>query len=417
MEYDPDRVIIVGAGVIGLSTAWHLLKAGRPVTIIDRGDELPGCSYGNAGMVVPSHFIPLAAPGVIAKGLKWLANPEGPFYIRPRASLDLARWCKIFASHATEKHTMASRELLRDMHMESRRLFQEMTDAAEVKLAKRGLLMLCKTQKGLDEEAEVAAMANELGVGAEVCDATRIKELDPAIKMDVLGGVWFQDDCHMDPAAFMRGLRKRVQEMGAEIVENTSVRGLKRGGNADVQLDGVSTPPGLQIVLACGAWSGELMKTLGHRMPMQAGKGYSLTLDAPRELPELCSLLCEAKVAVTPMDGKLRIGGTMEICGNDLSVSPRRVRGIVKAATEYFPTYEEADFENITPWSGLRPCSPDGLPYIGRVAGFSNLTIASGHSMMGLSMAPVTGRLVSEILGGSGDTCMDIRMLDPLRFN
>lgn len=417
MEYESDRVIVVGAGVIGLCSAYSLMKAGRPVTIIDRdGETKTSCSYGNAGMVVPSHFIPLAAPGMISKGLKWLANPEGPFYIRPRFSLDLVRWCQLFASHATAQHVDASCELIRDMNVESRRLFNDLAKEVGVELTEKGLLMLCKSDKGLLEETEVAEMANRLGVDAEVCDPARLRELDSGIQMEVKGGVWFKNDCHMDPAAFVSGLRARVKAMGAEFVEGVKVTSLSKRSAGVVKLDGVETPPGQQIVLACGAWSGELMKSLGHRMPMQAGKGYSLTMGNPRELPELCSILCEAKVAVTPMGGQLRFGGTMEICGNDLSVNPRRVKGIVKSVSNYFPNYQESDFDGIEPWAGLRPCSPDGLPYIGRVTGYSNLTVASGHSMMGLSMGPVTGRLVAELLG-SDNPCMDVRKLDPLRFD
>lgn len=419
MKNDSERVIIVGAGVIGLCAAWHCLKAGKSVTLIDRDSEkksiLTGCSYGNAGMVVPSHFIPLAAPGIIAKGIKWLANPEGPFFIRPRASLDLMRWCKIFTTHATTRHVMESRELLRDLNLESRRLFVEMAKEAGTQLTERGLLMLCQSAKGLDEEAEVAAMAHELGMKAEVCDPTRLRELDPSIEMDVKGGVWFQQDCHMDPADFMIGLRRRVLEMGAEIVEEAEVTGLHNEGGGTVSLQGVIVPPDSQIVLTCGTWTVDLLKSIGKRMPMQAGKGYSLTLDSPPELPEMCSILSEAKVAVTPMNGKLRFAGTMEVCGNDLSINPRRVHGIVRSACQYFPSFDENDFQEAEPWAGLRPCSPDGLPYIGRVAGFSNLTVATGHSMMGISMGPMTGRLVAEILGCAG-TCLDIRKLDPLRF-
>lgn len=417
MEDESDSVIVVGAGVIGLCTAYSLLKAGRPVTIIDRDGEIKtGCSYGNAGMVVPSHFIPLAAPGMISKGLKWLANPEGPFYIRPRLSPSLIRWCKIFASHATAKHVDASCELIRDMNMESRRLFVDLAKDVGVELNERGLLMLCNSDKGLDEEVEVAEMANRLGVGAEVCDPARLQELDGGIRMEVKGGVWFKNDCHLDPAAFVTGLRAKVKEMGAEFLENTKVTGLSKQSGGTVKLDGAAVPSGYQIILACGAWTSELMKTLGHFMPMQAGKGYSLTMANPRELPELCSILCEAKVAVTPMGGRLRFGGTMEICGNDLSVNPRRVKGIIKSVNRYFPNYEESDFEGIEPWAGLRPCSPDGLPYIGRVAGYSNLTVASGHSMMGLSMGPVTGRLVAEIIS-TGSPSIRMEKLDPLRFD
>ncbi|MBT8044327.1 MAG: FAD-dependent oxidoreductase [Verrucomicrobiae bacterium] len=415
-SFDKDRVVIVGGGVIGLCSAYHCLKSGLPVTVIDQHQPSDsGCSYGNAGMVVPSHFIPLAAPGMISKGLKWLANPEGPFYIRPRASMELMRWCKIFMAHATDKHVRESRELLRDLNLESRRIFVGMAKDAGCKLEEKGLLMLCNTDKGLDEEAEVAGMADELGVQAEVCSPERLKELDPGIEMDVKGGVWFKQDCHMDPASFMHGLRKKVVEMGAEMVTDARVTALHRGSAGTVSLDGVNIPPGLQIVLACGSWSGDLLKTLGRRLPMQAGKGYSLTLDRPTQLPELCSILCEAKVAVTPMGAHLRFAGTMEICGNDISVNPRRVRGIVRSAQKYFPRLKQGDFEGLKPWVGLRPCSPDGLPYIGRVSGYSNLTVATGHSMMGLSMGPVTGMLVSEIVA-DGQPLLDITKLAPLRF-
>ena len=370
------------------------------MTIVDRESSVgEGCSYGNAGMVVPSHFIPLAAPGMVSKGLKWLANPEGPFYIRPRLSLDLMRWCKLFMTHSTQKHVMNSRELIRDLNLESRRLFVDMVKEAGVELTERGLLMLCNTDKGLNGEAEVAAMANELGVSAEVCDPARLRELDGGIEMDVKGGVWFKQDCHMDPAGFVNGLRTKVIEIGAEILEGAEVTGLQKEGGGRVSLVGADTPPGQNIVLACGAWTSDLVKTIGARIPMQAGKGYSLTLVRPRELPELCSILSEAKVAVTPINGQLRFAGTMEVCGNDLSVNKRRVGGIIHSVQKYFPSYQEDDFAEVKPWTGLRPCSPDGLPYIGRISGFSNLTVATGHSMMGLSMGPVTGKLVSEILG------------------
>ncbi len=370
------------------------------MTIVDRESSVgEGCSYGNAGMVVPSHFIPLAAPGMVSKGLKWLANPEGPFYIRPRLSLDLMRWCKLFMTHSTQKHVMNSRELIRDLNLESRRLFVDMVKEAGVELTERGLLMLCNTDKGLNGEAEVAAMANELGVSAEVCDPARLRELDGGIEMDVKGGVWFKQDCHMDPAGFVNGLRTKVIEIGAEILEGAEVTGLQKEGGGRVSLVGADTPPGQNIVLACGAWTSDLVKTIGARIPMQAGKGYSLTLVRPRELPELCSILSEAKVAVTPINGQLRFAGTMEVCGNDLSVNKRRVGGIIHSVQKYFPSYQEDDFAEVKPWTGLRPCSPDGLPYIGRISGFSNITVATGHSMMGLSMGPVTGKLVSEILG------------------
>ncbi len=389
------------------------------VSVIDRApseSDVSGCSYGNAGMVVPSHFIPLAAPGIIGKGIKWLADPEGPFFIRPRASLDLMRWGRLFTSHATDKHVMASRELLRDLNLASRRLFLDMAKQIGIPVEQRGLLMLCRTEKGMEEEAEVAKMARELGVDAELCSPQRLTELDSKIQMDVVGGVWFKQDCHLDPAAFLSALRRELESMGAEMIYDAEVSGLDRQGDGQVSLKGAVVPPGSQILLCCGVWTDGLLKTMGKRMPMQAGKGYSLTLKSPREQPQLCSILAEAKVAVTPMGERLRFAGTMEICGADLSVNSRRIRGIVRSACEYFPSFSEEDFQDTPAWAGLRPCSPDGLPYIGRVAGCSNLTVATGHSMMGLSMGPVTGQLVMESMLGR-PPLMDIQKLDPMRFD
>ena len=244
MNSDKDRVIIVGTGVIGLCSAWHCLQAGKAVTLVERdSDNQDGCSFGNAGMVVPSHFIPLAAPGMISKGIKMLANPEGPFYIRPRLSMDLLRWCKIFMTHCTQKHVAMHRELLRDLNVESRKMFNAMAADVGSELTEKGLLMLCNTDKGLAEEAEVAAMANELGVTAEVCDSARIKELDPGITMNVKGGIWFKNDCHMDPASFMKGLRAKVIEMGAEIIRNTEITGLRKNSDGSVSLKGFDTAP------------------------------------------------------------------------------------------------------------------------------------------------------------------------------
>jgi D-amino-acid dehydrogenase len=180
-----NQVMIVGGGVIGLCSAYYALKRGFAVTVVEResagGDN---CSMGNAGMIVPSHFTPLAAPGMIAKGLRWMFNPESPFYVRPRVDLDLMRWGWLFYRHSTERHVAASRELLRDLNLESRRLFAELAEEEDFGLAKRGLLMLCKTQKGLDEEAHVAKEAHEIGLQADVLTVAATALLDPAITMD-----------------------------------------------------------------------------------------------------------------------------------------------------------------------------------------------------------------------------------------
>src|SRR6478752_3616496 len=396
------RVVIVGGGVIGLCSAYYALKRGLAVTVIEReaagGDN---CSMGNAGMIVPSHFTPLAAPGMIAKGLRWMFNPESPFYVRPRVNLDLMRWGWLFYRHSTERHVTASRELLRDLNLESRRLFAELSEEEDFGLVKRGLLMLCKTQKGLDEEAHVASQAHEIGLKAEVLDAAATALLDPATTMDVGGSVYFSQDCHLSPSRFMESMRRRVLAAGGVIESSVTIDAIEtREGHVVAVTGNGRRFEGDQFVISGGSWTANLLKSVGFQLSLQAGKGYSLTLPSPPELPQLCSIFAEAKVAITPMDGRLRFGGTMEVGGLDLSINPARVRGIVKSVNAYFPKFSESDFDGVKPWAGLRPVSPDGVPYLGPVPKLNNLLVASGHAMMGLSLGPVSGCLIADLLAG-----------------
>ena len=412
-----DRVVVVGGGVIGLCSAYYALRRGLQVTVVER--ELAGadnCSMGNAGMIVPSHFTPLAAPGMISKGLRWMLNPESPFYVRPRVNLDLMRWGWLFYRHSTVRHVAQSRELLRDLNMESRRLFTELAEDEDFGLVKRGLLMLCKTQKGLDEEAHVAREANELGLKAEILDAQAAAKLDPAVTMNITGAVYFPEDCHLSPSRFMASIRKRILAAGGIIESGVTIDGVETRAGQVIAVTGNGRRfEGGKFVIAGGSWSADLLKSVGLKLPLQAGKGYSLTLPSPPELPQLCSIFAEAKVAITPMDGSLRFGGTMEVGGLDLSVNSARVRGIVKSVHAYFPKFSEKDFEGVKPWAGLRPVSPDGVPYLGQVPGLTNLIAATGHAMMGLSLGPVSGRLVADLLVGE-PPFRPITALSPGRF-
>jgi D-amino-acid dehydrogenase len=415
-----SHVIILGAGVIGLCTALQVARRGHRVTVIDRGGpERNGCSYGNAGMIVPSHFVPLAAPGMVALGLKWMWNPESPFYIKPSLNPDLLRWAWNFWKASTPEHVQRAAPLLRDLHLLSRSLFEEL--AAESSdafgLTKRGLLMLCKTQHALDEEAHAAEQARDMDVPAEVLDAKQAAALDPGITMDVAGAVHYPKDCHLTPQAFMHTLKGLCEKAGVSFEWETDIASLRSEGS---QIRAVMTSQGEvhgdEYILCLGSWSSTLSESMGLRLPMQAGKGYSLTLSKPRQLPQLCSILTEARVAVTPMEGgTLRFGGTMEISGMSKAINPRRVQGIIKAASRYFPEFTPNDFADVNPWSGLRPCSPDGLPYLGRTQRFSNLYIATGHAMMGLSLGPVTGRIISQLIEKE-QPVFDLTLLSPDRY-
>ena len=412
------HVVVIGAGVIGVCSAFYLARRGYKVTVVDRDEPThEGCSFGNAGMVVPSHFIPLAAPGMVALGLKWMWNPESPFWVKPRLSPELLGWGWKFWRASNARKVAQAAPLLRDLHVASRAAFEELSAGGEFGFVKKGLLMLCQTEHAFDEERKAAELARQLGVPADVLDAQGAARLEPGLRMNIAGAVYFPNDCHLPPGRFMHSMRDRLAKSGVEFRWNTEVTHFQRSGN---RIEAVDTTGGAlrgdEYVLCGGSWSSVIGRQLDLKLPMQAGKGYSLTLPKPRLLPEICAILCEARVAVTPMGNTLRFGGTMEIAGLNENINPVRVQGIIKSALKYYPDLRAEDFAGVKPWCGLRPCSPDGLPYIGRPARYSNLTIATGHAMMGLSLGPVTGQLVADILANAKPS-IDIGLLNPDRYS
>lgn len=419
------RVLVVGGGVIGLCTALYCARRGWRVTVVERnGEQRDGCSFQNAGIIVPSHFVPLAAPGMVALGLKWMLNPASPFYIKPRASLELFDWVLKFWRAANAGHVRRAAPVLRDLALASRDCFEKLaTPENDFGFVKSGTLMLCRTRHALEEETRTADQARALGISAEVLDAGQTAAIDPGVRMDVAGSVYYASDCRISPARLMGGLQRRLAQAGAQFLWNTevtkwrvddnnednrTVRAAKSSDGREIEAD--------EFVLSAGSWSPRLARALGIKLPMQAGKGYSLTLSRPRQSPQHCAILTEARVAVTPMDGALRFAGTMEIAGLNEDITPARVRGIIDAVPRYYPDLDAADFEGIEPWRGLRPCSPDGLPYLGRTARYSNLVVATGHAMMGVTLGPITGSLAADILSGE-KPALDLALLSPDRYH
>jgi D-amino-acid dehydrogenase len=418
------HIVIVGGGVIGLCTAYYALDKGHRVTVLECGTaDHDSCSLGNAGMIVPSHFIPLAAPGMVEMGLRMMRNPESPFYVRPLLNSELVKWGWQFMRAANKSHVKNASPLLLDLNRASRAAYEDLSARFDdsFELVKRGLLMLCKTERALHEEEHVVKAANRLGMDAYVVDAAGAAKIDPGVRMDIAGAVYFPEDAHLSPHKLTARLKQGIIESGGEILYESGVDNwhIENGRVKSVQTasDSISAD---EFVLAAGSWSPSLVRELNIALPMQAGKGYSVTLPQPRQKPELCSILTEARVAVTPMGDTLRIGGTMEINGMDETISPARVRGILQAVPQYFPEFSAADFETpdgkpLPVWKGLRPCSPDGLPYVGRFERYANLSAATGHAMMGVSLGPVTGKLMASILSDE-KPFVDIAMLRPDRY-
>lgn len=410
------RVVIIGGGVIGLSAAAECARRGHQVTVIEPSPATRGSSLGNAGMVVPSHFVPLAAPGMVALGLKWMWNPESPFYIQPRLDLSLIAWAWRFWQASTKAHVRRCAPLLRDLHMASRAAYAQLAEEEEFGLVTKGLLMLCKHDRTLHEEAAMAGRARDLGIEAQVLDAAQTAALDPGIRMAVAGSVHYPHDCHLQPGRYVALLEERIRAAAGELLYGTEATGFRQ---ASGRLEAVITRQGEvgadEILLCGGAWSADLALQLGLRLPMQAGRGYSLTLPQPVQQAALCSILTEARVAVTPMGGGMRFGGTMEITQRDAPLRLRRVQGIIKSACDYFPEFKPADFAGLSPWHGLRPCPPDGMPFVGRTAASPNLIVATGHGMMGLSLAPVTGDIAGRLVDRETPG-FDLSLLSPDRY-
>jgi D-amino-acid dehydrogenase len=413
------HVLIVGAGIAGLSTAWYLAQKGHRVTVLDRGTaQSAGCSFGNAGIFAPSHFVPLAAPGVLGLGLRFLLNPESPFYVKPRLDGDLLRWGLAFWRASNARAVERAAPVLRDLHLASRACFEEWLAAwgDDFGFTPRGLLMLCATEQGLAHEAATAAHARALGIPAEVLTPAETAAREPSVALAVVGSVFFPLDAHMVPERLMDVLTRQVQRAGVTLSWDCAVTGWRREGG---RVTAVRTPHGErtadEYIVCAGVWSSCLARDLELRLPLQAGRGYSLTLPQPRRLIRSCAVLSEARVAVTPMGTALRVGGTLELAGLDARVNPRRVRGIIRSFVRYLPDFTADDFAGVTPWCGLRPCSPDGLPYLGRFEHYANLSTASGHAMMGVGLGPITGKLMAEIISGERPS-LDVAPLRPDRY-
>lgn len=422
------HVGIIGGGVIGLCSAYYLQKAGCRVTVFEQNALAEGCSMGNAGMIVPSHIIPLAQPGMIAKGLRWMLSPTSPFYVKPRLNVDLMRWGWLFYRHSTPEHVERSIPALRDLSLLSKKLYQELATASNEDgqlpafgWHERGLLMLYKTPAAEHDMAEEAEVANRAGVEARVLTGQQVQDMEPDARVSVRGGGYFPGDAHLDPGRFVNALIAYLRGRGVVLHDRTTVTGLVKTGN---RVTTVQTAQGDcpvdAVVVAGGAWSALPVQQLGLRLPLQGGKGYSFMLPGESTLGRtdtirVPAIMLEARATATPVGTGLRFAGTLEVAGTDLSVNMNRVRGIAQSISQYYPDFQ-VDVPPIdTVWSGLRPCSPDGLPYIGRVPQAENVVVATGHGMMGLSLGPATGLLVAEIIAGTTPS-VSLEPFSPGRF-
>jgi D-amino-acid dehydrogenase len=411
------KVVIIGGGVIGLCCAYYLQKVGYEITVIERGDITDGTSFGNAGYVSPSHFVPLASPGIIAKGLRWMLSSSSPFYIKPRLDTDLIRWLISFWGKANRKTMEEHIPPLNNILQLSRQLMGDMKDdlGNQFRMAEVGCFMLYKSPETEKHELELAREAEKLGIETKVYNGKEVQDLEPEVEVNTRGGVLYPIDCHLHPGDFMSTLKNHLRNNGVRLQLNTEVREFEKSGK---KVKAVITEKGRfetdELVLAAGSWLPLIARKLGISLLLQAGKGYSMTYENVGRNLRHPAILVDKRVAMTPMGKDLRMGGTMEISGINKNILVKRARAIYDGALGYYPNLGLPFLPEEKIWNGLRPLTPDGLPYIGRAVAYENLVIAGGHAMLGLSLAAGTGKLVEEIIGAK-ETSIEIGAFDVAR--
>ena len=413
MDTSNCDVLVIGGGVIGVCTAYELASKGARVTLVERGEIASGASYGNGGLIVPSHCFPLAVPGAPLQGLKWMFDQESPFYIKPHLDPKLIEWLIRFAVASRHVTMMRSMAVLRNLLLASKQIYDEIAAQSgfEFNYEQNGTLSIYLGLHALEDGIKETRLLEQFGVSAKVMDGQELREFEPALSPDVAGGIHFSQDAYIDPFRFVTGLAEKAKERGVQILTKTEVLGFEFLND---RIAGIRTTRGNisaeQVVLAAGSWSPGLASDLKIKLPVQPAKGYSISLEHPEASPKVPLMFGEAHVVVTPLEGQLRLAGTLEFAGMDYSINERRVAAIRRASARYLNHIADAKLIEI--WRGFRPCTPDDLPIIGRAKRYNNLIVATGHATLGMSLGPITGRLVSQLIVGEKP---DVD-LEPLRL-
>lgn len=409
-------VLIVGGGVIGLACAHYLAQAGREVCVIERDAIGSGASHGNCGLVVASYLLPLCVPGVVRKELLGLLRPDSPLYIRPALDPGLWGWLLRFASRCRPEFVRQAVVARERLLASSDRLFQELfrDHAIEAEYERRGHLIVYRSEKGMQGYAAKNEELKPFGHAAEPLMGRALRELEPALRPDVYGAWYHATDSHLRPDRLLQSWKAYLTGRGVRIEENCRLERLRRDGD---RVAAAVTSRGefaaAEVVLAAGAWSAPIAAEIGLRLPLQPGKGYSVTMARPAVCPRIPCSFAERRVVATPWPSGYRLGGTMEFSGFSTALDPRRLAALTAAVGEYLT--DPVGHPVVERWAGLRPMTYDDLPVIGRAPRWRNLTLATGHGMLGITTAPATGRLVAEIVCGR-EPHIDARPFRPERF-
>jgi len=409
-------VLILGGGVIGLACAYYLLEAGRAVTVLEQGTAGCGSSHGNCGTLTPSHATPLAMPGVIGAALRALAHPDAPLRIAPRFDPALWRWLFGFARRCNWRDFRAATAAKAPLLLHSRRLIEELVrkESLDCEFEASGTLYVFRDAAEFERSAWLPRALDEIGLPIETLDAPRVHELEPALKPGVVAAYLNPGDAHLRPDRYVASLARLVRAKGGAIEEGARIDAIERDG---ARVTRVRTSrgdfSGREVVLALGAWSPTLARQLGLSLPIQPGKGYSITYSRPTACPRMPLVLKERSICVTAWSSGYRLGSTMEFAGYDTSLNRTRLDALRRGAAEYL--HEPEGPAVVEEWYGWRPMTPDDLPMLGRAPNIDNLVLATGHGMLGVSMSAITGLLISEVIAGQ-PTSLDLSPYSIARF-
>jgi D-amino-acid dehydrogenase len=390
-------VVVVGGGAIGLSCAFSLRRAGADVTVLDRGEPGQATSLGNGGWITPSLSGPLPAPGVIRQALRWMLNPASPFLVRPRLDPAFMAWCLRFARNATAARYEAGAKAVLALNEPTLRLFDALRDAGvEFEMHETGLTFVGLDDEHVGEEWRVMSQLVDFGYTGkiELLDSRAVRAFEPSLTSAVAGAVHAVEERHVQPQTLTAGLARWLDEAGVAIRDNVDVVGLEPNGAGWRVRTSTGPIEADRVVVAAGIWSRALLEKLGTRIPLEAAKGYSVTTPTQTG-PRHALMLLEAKVGVSPFEGSVRLAGTLELAGEDLSLNPRRVAAIGEAAGRYL---DGIPTTGGTTWAGLRQLAPDGLPVIGRVPSAPGVFVATGHGMLGITLAPATAHALTPLV-------------------
>jgi len=405
-------VLVIGGGVVGLACAHYLSQAGRAVRLIEKDRVGAGASSGNCGLVFVSDVVPLCVPGAVRKEIFGMLRRKSPLYIQP--TLDPARiyWLLRFAGMCRADYLPHAMRARSDILHSSALLFDELARkqliAAEYE--QRGVLLVFLTESAMQAYGWVNARLAPYGLAAEALSGKPLHTLEPALRPEVHGAWYHRADRHLRPDRLIESWKRSLTAAGVAIEEDCGLNRFRLSGD---RIAAAATTKGEfsadHYVLAAGAWSAPIAQQMGVKLPIQPGKGYSITMERPAICPQIPCYLFERRVVATPWPSGYRLGGTMEFSGFSSSPNAERLGALKTAAGEYLrqplgePVVEE--------WSGLRPMTYDDLPVIGRAPRFRNLILAAGHGMLGITTAPATGKLVAEIV------CAAVPHIDPAPFS